>query len=78
MACFDEDVVACFDESVLACLDKNNKDDLVDIFSIRTAWNIFLGKPWVGNFYSIFVVCIKLFGVRPIPTSFIAVTIQIR
>ena len=50
----------------------------MDIFSMHTPWNIFLRKPWVGNFYSAMVIFIKLAGMRPIPTSAITITIRTR
>ena len=78
VACCDEDVVACFEEGVLELLNKNNKDDLIEIFSIHTPWNKFLRKPWVGNVYSTMVICRKLADVIPMTTSVITITIKSR
>ena len=57
-------------------LDKNNKDGLMEIFSMKTPWGIFLKKPWVGNICFTRVICIKLAAVRPTPASVIIVTIK--
>ena len=50
----------------------------MEIFSSQTPWNSLLRKPWVGYSYSTIVICRKLAGVRPMPTSVINMTIKTR
>ena len=48
------------------------------ILSMQNAWNSFLKKTWVGNVYSIMVICRKFAGVIPMSTSVVTITMKTR